>query len=478
LFFVGWKNRHSKNQSIDPKVLEIIGKNDSRESVLNLVNEVDENLNSIVNGTVLTTEQEKHLQKFPKITIQSKVLAIDQKIKQAEVAAKNRAIEDEQRRWVSDGMAKFAEILQNANDIEQLADNALHGLIKYLNINQGGLFLIEEENDAKYLVLKSMYAYNRKKYANKRFEIHEGLTGMCILEKQSIYMTDIPNNYIEITSGLGDAPPGCLLIVPLKFDDEILGVMELASFHELQKYEIEFTEKVAENISGTIRNTLIGVRTRALLEQSQQKTEELQAQEEEMRQNIEELQATQEEAARREAEMEGQLEAINQNNIMFEMNISGRIDSLNDNLCTLLQYHKPDLMSTKYDELRHVNDTNSFDEIFNGLQSSRKFVAYPVWKDKEENEVFISGTFAPIMNKNGEIVKILFIGYDISSVRKLELETQKLAEEVNEQKELVEFTKEEMEATRDQYDMMFDEMEDKEKGYVKKIEELEKKQLV
>ena len=134
-----------------------------------------------------------------------------------------------------------------------------------------------------------------------RVLLGEGLVGACALEKETIILTEIPEEYISISSGLGEANPNCILLVPLKQDDKVVGVFEVASFKVFEQYEIEFIEKVAESIAATVITVKINEKTRYLLEQSQQQAE-MQAQEEEMRQNMEEL-ITQEEMARKEKEM-------------------------------------------------------------------------------------------------------------------------------------------------------------------------------
>ena len=115
-------------------------------------------------------------------------------------------------------------------------------------------------------------------------------------------MKRVPQNYVLITSGLGEASPAEVLIVPLKVNDCIEGIIELASFNEFADHEIAFVERLAENIASSISSVKINARTKQLLEASQQQAEELRSQEEEMRQNMEELAATQEEMGRKEQE--------------------------------------------------------------------------------------------------------------------------------------------------------------------------------
>lgn len=213
--------------------------------------------------------------------------------------------------YTSEGLAKFSNILRSTVD-EDYYDNILSNLVKYVKANQGGLFIIEEKNKEKFLNLTASYAYDKKKFVEKTLVIGEGLAGQCVLEKETIILTEVPDHYVHITSGLGKATPSAIVIVPLKINSEVVGVVELASFNEFKQYEIEFIEKVAENIASAIISAKTNQRTKELLEISQQQTEEMRAQEEEMRQNLEEMQATQEEMERKEREMQFVLEDARQ----------------------------------------------------------------------------------------------------------------------------------------------------------------------
>ncbi len=226
-----------------------------------------------------------------------------------------KAASDEKsiRDWFNEGLAKLGEVLRkNNNDTATLADEILKSLITYLKINQGGLFLHHPSNgrDAAYLELIAMFAYDRKRFVNKRIELGEGLIGQCVLERATYYLKEIPQNYITITSGLGGAQPGSILIVPLVHNNIVYGAIEMASFKEMQQFEIEFVEKIAETIASTVATVQVNENTRKLLEHSQQMSEELKAQEEELRQNQEELQATQEQMARRQLELEQENKAL------------------------------------------------------------------------------------------------------------------------------------------------------------------------
>lgn len=220
--------------------------------------------------------------------------------------------ENQQRNWTTVGNAKFMELLRtNENNLKEMSNLVISNLVKYLNANQGGLFLINnDKKENPFIELMACYAYERKKFINQQIAIGEGLIGQCVLEKESIFLTEVPENYLKITSGLGDALPRCIFIVPLKMGNEIYGALELASFTPFEKYQREFIEKLSETIAASVSSVKINERTKQLLEETQHMTASMKSQEEQMRQNLEELIATQEELQRREQELLNEVSAL------------------------------------------------------------------------------------------------------------------------------------------------------------------------
>ena len=222
--------------------------------------------------------------------------------------------EDKKREWVSQGLAMFAEILRGHNeDFKEFSNKVISNLVRYLKANQGGIFIAgAPEDGSRYLELMSCYAYDRQKFMKRKIfigeDFAEGLIGQAYLEQEIIYLTNVPEDHIHIVSGLGDGNPRCLLIVPLKLNHDVEGVLELASFEEFAPHQIEFVERLAQSIASSIISVKTGNRTRVLLEETQQQADELRSQEEEMRQNNEELAATQEEMRRKSMELERLLE--------------------------------------------------------------------------------------------------------------------------------------------------------------------------
>jgi len=233
-------------------------------------------------------------------------------LRKAAEEEKKRKEEDEHRNWASQGLAKFSDILRKSNNnLEEFSYEIISQLVKYTNTNQGGMYIVNDSDKNNIIIeMKACYAFDRRKYLQKEIHVGEGLVGRCYQEKEKIYLTEIPNDYIKITSGLGDENPRALLIVPLIYNDVIYGLIEMASFKEFPPYVIEFIERVGESIAATISSIKANIQTTYLLEQSQQQAEEMAAQEEEMRQNMEELRATQEQSARREEELSREVQEL------------------------------------------------------------------------------------------------------------------------------------------------------------------------
>src|SRR5205814_2693501 len=130
---------------------------------------------------------------------------------------------------------------------------------------------------------------------SNRFKLGEALVGQAALEKKTILITEAPSDYIRVTSGLGEATPVNVIVLPVVFEDQVLGVIELGAFRPFSEVNQRFLEQLMDTI-GVVLNTIIAnMRTEELLEQSQRLTRELQSQSEELQTQQEELQQTNEE---------------------------------------------------------------------------------------------------------------------------------------------------------------------------------------
>ncbi len=335
------------------------------------------------------------------------LITMQDSLKTAKIAEEKRKLEEERTAWANEGHAKFGDILRLGSDDKITFYNSIiSNLVKYVGANQGGLFLLndEDEND-QHLELVAMYAFDRKKFISKRIEIGENLVGQCYLERESIFMTRVPNNYVTITSGLGDANPGCIFITPLLFNDNVYGIIELASFTVLEEYKRIFIQKLCEAIGSSISMYKVNMRTRKLLQDSKEKSEELASQEEEIRQNMEELQTTQEESSRREQEMNNFISALHNSFLIAELDLSGRVSTINHNYSRLIGFNQETIVGKQWLGFIKDNNTN-FDELFDIM------LQYNVFKREVtlvSNERIIE-TYVVITDGDGIPQKVLNMG--------------------------------------------------------------------
>ena len=301
------------------------------------------------------------------------------------------AEEDEIRRWATEGTATFGELLrQNSGSVRELCNAILTHLIEYLHANQGGFFIVQDDeaSDELYMTLEACYAWDRQKYIEQKIYRGEGLAGQAWMEKDTLYITDVPDEYVTISSGLGEANPTSILIVPLIVSDEVYGVIEVASFDEYQPHEIEFMKKIAESIASTISTARNNTKTRRLLEETTQMSEQMQAQEEEMRQNMEEIQATQEEMARKQVrsdEKELLLETILDSALecLISVDENNQVDFFNQSTLKKLGYAAEELTGMHASKLFQGMMATQLTDFLE--QNTDREVAYTVVsKQKEE----------------------------------------------------------------------------------------------
>lgn len=366
----------------------------------------------------------------------------------AQLEAKTRQEENTQRNWASQGIAVFNEVIRDHNnDLEKLTFAVIEKLVNYTDSNIGGLFIVNEDNDKdKFLELKAFYAYDRHKFLEKKVKFGETLVGQCYVEKDTIYITEVPDDYMFITSGLGSDKPKSILIVPLQFNENTYGVIELASFKNFENYKIDFVEKISETIASAISTAKINERTTKLLEESNEKSKRLEQQEIQARENITKVQKEIAEIEkqykilsdekdkllkdltlkdenfnkeRKEAETKIELEIKKRNTLLtainnlapyYEMSLNGDILYANKNYIELFNIQEKDIIGNKHIKLvsRDFINSGQYKQIWDSLKNKQKVdtsVQYMIdGKSRFLNEILI-----PVADEKGN-VKISVFG--------------------------------------------------------------------
>src|SRR5678810_1264955 len=189
---------------------------------------------------------------------------------------------NQEQDWLKTNLAKFSRMMQGQKDLESVSRLIMSGLTPLVSAHHGAFFIMDNDAGAPILRLIASYAYRARKHVGNRFAIGEGLVGQAALEKQPILLTNVPDDYIQITSGLGEAPPRNIIVLPILFEGEVKAVIELASFLPFSQIHQTFLDQLAESIGVVLNMIQANMRTEELLEQSQKLTQELQSQSEEL----------------------------------------------------------------------------------------------------------------------------------------------------------------------------------------------------
>ncbi len=190
------------------------------------------------------------------------------------ITMRNNLIENErrdtERNWIVRGVAEISEILRMHDAIDELGDDVIKFILGKIGAIQGAFYVVNDEVTPHLIEMRASFAYNRKKYLKAKFKFAEGLVGQAAIEKDTILRTEIPSEYVTLTSGiLGDQKPSCILIVPLITNEEVYGVLEFASFKKFDEAQVNFVKELSLILARTIFNIKVNERTRRLLAESQ-----------------------------------------------------------------------------------------------------------------------------------------------------------------------------------------------------------------
>ncbi|MBN2892574.1 MAG: PAS domain S-box protein [Bacteroidales bacterium] len=356
---------------------------------------------------------------------------------------RNNLIETSQREaeqsWIAKGKEMVGDILRFHNKIEDLSYETLVTLVDYVNAVQGAFYIYD--NDEKLLKNIATYAYNRRKYENKTFQIGQGLIGAAAFEKDIIYRKEIPDDYVTISSGiLGDKKPRSILITPLLGDEKLQGVIEIASLdNNLPDKTINLMREISGIVGQTVFNLKVNERTEKLLLESREMTYKLKKNEEELRHNAEQMKKTQKELEETNRKLAAQISEVersqkrlyslleNASEVISIYNKNGIISYESPSIKTILGFEAEELVGKNgfsvFDEETNTKFKNSF---FALIENAEEPVSFETIFTKTDGEEIWLETTGRNLLKNPAINGIIFNTRDIT-VRKIAERAQRMS---------------------------------------------------
>lgn len=261
--------------------------------------------------TVITSVDPCNVDHLPRIKVTTKdqigeiAYAFNNMAQALEVQAQNEKTLKQsmlEKSWLDEKLSEITMIYQGVSELETLVKLFINKITTIVGAEFAVFYIKEDDKNC----LKKLVAYadREQEVGSNSIKFGEGLVGQCAIEKRSISLTNVPNNYIKITSGLGYASPNSIILLPVEFEGEVIAVLELASFEDFSAIQRHLLEQVTKNLGTTLNSIKGQMKVKQLLEESQTLTEELQAQSEELMSQQEELKSTNEELEQQYKESE------------------------------------------------------------------------------------------------------------------------------------------------------------------------------
>ncbi len=335
----------------------------------------------------------------------------------------------EENIWIRQGISQIHETTQlKEKNFETLANAVLENIVKYIDAYLGSIFIYNEENQK--LTAIATFAYDKKKAFKKEIELGEGLIGTVALERKLTYLEKIPQNYQVVITGMGQIKPVSIILVPIIYENNFYGILELAFLKKLKNYEIEYLKQAVEILGLNFRAIKSSLETQKLLEEYEKQKQELEKTQEELKKNIEDLKKKEKKLLENEKKLQAYYETIYKTLLTLEYTPSGEILFVNDKFLDTLKFTREEVQGKSlFDIARNQEIAEGIREKLNLIKEKGKPIEGIIKRyTKYDEEVYIYATYTPFYDINGRLEKIIFLGFDITEhIKKI----QKLEKEIS-----------------------------------------------
>jgi len=332
-------------------------------------------------------------------------------------ALKRAETETAAKNWLLTGNTKLNEKINGDQSIEELANNTISFLCNYLKGTIGAVYLLDDKDNT--LVLSGQYAFSSQEDTKEKFALNEGLIGQAAREKKQIYLTEITEEHIRITSSFLNAKPKNILITPFLFEGKTVGVIEIGRLTDFNEIEKEFITISMDSIAISV-NTAVG------------------------KKNIEKLNI---ELKGKEQQLSNQISAINKSNASIEFDLNGTILGANENFLNLLGYTENEIVGKHHSILvdKGYAVTKEYRQFWDSLKKGEFQQDEFMRIHKNGEPVWLLGSYNPLLDASGKPYKILKIATDVTLARKQAQELAQQTEELQTQQEELKQMNEELE---------------------------------
>jgi HAMP domain-containing protein/signal transduction histidine kinase len=214
--------------------------------------------------------------------------------------------------WLKSNLARFFGMLQGLRRLDALTQLIMTELTPVVSAQYGAFYVVGTSEGRPILTLISSYGYSKRKRLSNRFEVGEGLVGQCALEKKAILVTEVPQDYVTIESGLGSAPPRNIVVLPVLFEDAVRGVVELGSFHMFTPTQVSLLEQLMLNVGVVMNMISASTRTDELLDELKRSNVGLEEGKKDLEDKARQLEVKNQEIARASASLEEKARELSQ----------------------------------------------------------------------------------------------------------------------------------------------------------------------
>lgn len=425
------------NETIEGNYLNIINITDNKHEL-----ELFENFNKLSEFTNALKNRDYSIEykKWGKNdTISENLLDIRNNLLEEAKSAAEKLKEQEKLVWLNEGLSKFIEILKyQVIEIKDLAYKIISQVVEYVGANEGGFFIVSIEGDGtKYLDLLAAYAGSKEKLIKRKIKFGAGLIGRIAIEKKPLFITEVPDEYFKISTSLGKAKPKSIILLPLLFNEEIIGIIELASLKIFTKLELEFLERISENISANLAMWRASQQTSMLLKETRGQARKMQKQQNDLERHIKELDNLREQSEKREIELNSIIKAVDTTALLVEFDINGYITSVNNRFLSTLERKKEDIIGKHHGEITTLKTQSKeylsfWENLLDG--KPKRFIESFTIQDKT---IWLSQNYVPILDKEGKVFKILNIAIDITENKLMEKQLRAQVKEISKEARLV-----------------------------------------